>query len=124
MVLAERDDEALAQGMGGRGGGGAAPEATKEKTGLTLHNVSPEIIERYRLDEGATGALIVDVDPSSPAARSRLTVGDLIVEADRKPVRSVPDFNKIIAELDKEIVLLKVERAGSPFLATLKLDNE
>jgi Do/DeqQ family serine protease len=124
VVLAERDDAALAQGQPGGGGGNGNSQATKAKTGLTLHNVTPEIVQQYRLDEGSEGALVVAVDPSSPAGRARLQEGDLIQEADMKKVQSVADFNKIIAGLDKDTVLLRVQRGGSTFLAALRMDEK
>ncbi len=124
VVLAERDNEALAAGSGGGGGGGGGnSSATREKTGLTLHGISPEMARRYQLEEGITGALIIDVDPTSPAARARLREGDVVVEADRKKVSSVTDFNKIISELENDTVLLRVQRGGATFLAALRLEG-
>ncbi len=123
VVLAERDNEALAAGPGGGGGGGGNSNATREKTGLTLHGINPEVANRYQLEEGITGALIVDVNPTSPAARARLREGDVVVEADRKKVSSVADFNKIISELENDTVLLRVQRGGATFLAALRLEG-
>ena len=121
VVLAERDSEALAAGPGGGGGGNS--EATREKTGLTLHGINAELAQRYNLEEGVEGALIVDVDPNSPAGRARLREGDVIVEADRKPLTSVSEFNDIIANLDNDTVLLRLQRGGATFLAALRMEK-
>ena len=124
VVLAERDEDTLASTFGGRGGGGGSADATREKTGLTLHGINPEMARRYQLEEGIQGALIVGVDPTSPAARTRLREGDVIVEADRRKVSSVADFNSIMAELDNDTVLLRVQRGGATFLAALRLEKD
>jgi serine protease Do len=124
VVLAERDNEALAAGSGRGGGrGGGSSEATREKTGLTLHGINPEMARHYQLEEATTGALIMKVDVNSPSGRARLSEGDVVVEADRKPVSSVADFNKIISEMDNDTVLLRVQRKGSTFLAALRLEG-
>jgi serine protease Do len=124
VVLAERDNEALLAGRG-RGGerGGGNSEATREKTGLTMHGINPEMARRYQLEEETSGALIVDVDATSPSARARLSEGDVVVEADRKEVSSVADFNRIISEIDNDTVLLRVKRKGATFLAALRLEE-
>ncbi len=121
VVLAERDSDALAAGSGEGGGDSGNSEATREKTGLTMHGLNPEMARRYELKEGVTGALVIAVDITSPAARARLREGDLVVEADRRKVTSVADFNKIISELDNDTVLLRVRRGGATFLAALRL---
>jgi S1-C subfamily serine protease len=53
---------------------------------------------RYHKLEVETGVLIVGVEPSSPASRSRLTDGDLIVALDGKPVRSIDDLQRLLTE--------------------------
>ena len=37
---------------------------------MTLSNITPDVARRLRLDDGAQGAVVVDVDPASPAARA------------------------------------------------------
>ncbi|MEA2064542.1 MAG: DegQ family serine endoprotease [Gemmatimonadota bacterium] len=117
VVLMERpESEALALG-------GKSSSATREKTGLTLTNLSDQNRERYGLDETAQGVLIIEIEPASPAARTRLRVGDIIQEVDRKPVKSVSKFNKAIAAVDDGNALLLVSREGGSFFAALRLEE-
>ena len=45
-----------------------------------------------RASPSAQGALITDVVPGSPADRAQLAPGMLVVEANRKPVRSAKEL--------------------------------
>ncbi len=99
-------------------------EAAKEKTGLTLRNLNQEIRRKYDLDEQQKGVLIAEVDPASVAARARLRVGMIILEADRKEVDSVREFNRIISESSKNTVLLRVLSEGRTSFWPLRLEKE
>ncbi|MEA1996483.1 MAG: DegQ family serine endoprotease [Gemmatimonadota bacterium] len=115
IVLEERDDQQVTAGV--------PSDATKDKTGLTLQNITPDVRNQFGLDENRKGALIVDVDQSSPAARSRLREGDIIIEANRKKVDSVSDFNRIISGFKDDTILLRVQRAERTFFAPLRLGD-
>ena len=103
---------------------GGSSEAAKEKTGLTLRNLNQEIRRQYDLDEQQKGVLIAEVDPVSVAARARLRVGMIILEADRKEVDSVREFNRIISESSKNTILLRVLSGGRTSFVPLRLEKE
>lgn len=65
------------------------PDAT-EGFGLTIAPVTPEIARQLRLPS-TTGAVVTDVAPHSAAAAAGLEPGDVILEVNRKPVKSVED---------------------------------
>jgi len=102
--------------------GGLAPgESSSTKTGLTLHNITPDFAQRFDLKEKQIGVLIIAVDPTGPGARARLREGDVILEANRQKVEGVADFNRILSSAESDTILLRVQRAGGVFLAALKL---
>jgi len=117
IVLAERKFEEE-QAAGG------TSEATKTKTGLSLENLTPQIKRQYQIDENQKGVLVVDVDPKSAAARTGLHEGDIILDADRKPVNSVAEFNSIISQVKGETVLLRVQGDNGTRLVPLKLTKK
>jgi serine protease Do len=90
--------------------------------GLSLSNLDPRTAERAGFSN-AQGALITDVVPGSPADRSELAAGMVIVEADHKPVRSAEELAKIIrAAPAGSTLLLRVELpGGNRFLRALKM---
>ena len=50
----------------------AEPQETSSGFGMTLSNITPDVARRLRLDDDTRGAVIVDVEPGSPAARAGL----------------------------------------------------
>ncbi|HUU28530.1 MAG TPA: DegQ family serine endoprotease [archaeon] len=118
VVLGERPEQPQLAGR--------SSQSTKEKTGLVLENLTPQIRQQNDLDENQKGVIIVEVDPTSNAARARLQEGDIILEADRKEVNSVADFNRIVSQVKGDIVLLRIyrtERGGAKFFVPLRLEK-
>ncbi|WP_455376940.1 DegQ family serine endoprotease [Petrachloros mirabilis] len=60
------------------------------------------------------GVVVRRVDPDSPAARAGLQTDDVIREMNRKPIRSIEDFQQIVRKLgprDKVLLLVSRETA-------------
>jgi serine protease Do len=55
------------------------------------------------------GVMIRRIASNSPAARSELRVGDVILEIDRQPINSVNDYNNVTSEIESGIVLLYIK---------------
>lgn len=74
------------------------------------------IPENHPLAGKVKGVAVLAVAPASPAARSGLRPGDVIVSANRKPITSIKDF-KAIAKPDAKQLLLHIRRGrGALFL--------
>jgi S1-C subfamily serine protease len=103
---------------GGGGGGGAAPEQSDGgKLGVTVTPLTPELAGRLRLPEDKQGLVVTGVEQPSPAAEAGLQQGDLIEQADRRPVRSIEDLRAAIHDAGDRPVLLLVTRGdGSSFV--------
>jgi serine protease Do len=100
------------QSRGGRGGrDGGVPETTAG-FGLTLDNITPNIARQLRL-ESSRGAVVVDVDPNSPAARAGIGEGDVILRVGRTQVASAADAQRELAKVPSGgTVGLRVLREG------------
>ncbi|MCS6884522.1 MAG: Do family serine endopeptidase [Acidobacteriota bacterium] len=80
--------------------------------GVIIEDLTPEMAKGLGLKSTA-GALINDVQPSSPAATANLQPGDVIVGFDGKEIRSGYDLTSIVAETPVgKNVEVKYERAG------------
>ena len=106
--------------------GEVALAADDEKTGgalgLTVANVTPELVERYSL-ESDQGILITKIDPEGPAAEANLRVGDLVVEADGKEVGSVKEFEELVGKMKSGKVLrLLIQRRATLLYTTVTLE--
>jgi len=92
VKLGTRPDENQATG------GSAAPSRDErhKRLGLTIQDVDPAFAQARQLP--TEGALIVNVDPGSPADQAGLAPGMIIVEAGGKPVKRSADLKRIFAE--------------------------
>jgi serine protease Do len=89
--------------------GGAADNGAA--LGLTLGPLTDENRGELGLPDGVQGALVVDVDPTGPAAEKGIQPGDVITEVNRQPVASV---DAAVAELNK------AKRAGANALVLVR----
>jgi serine protease Do len=81
------------------------------KLGLRVQALTPELAGRYGL-QADHGVVITDVQEGSAASFAGLQTGDLIVEADRKPVNDVSDLTNALANAKNQILLL-ISRKGT-----------
>ncbi|WP_373047786.1 Do family serine endopeptidase [Vulgatibacter sp.] len=82
--------------------------------GLSLQEVPRELQQQLRIQGGA---LVADVQPGSRAAEAGLQPGDIVVEADRKAVRSPRDLAETAKRAGNRPLLLRVVREeGAAFV--------
>jgi serine protease Do len=98
-------------------------ESSKARVGLSLSDLDARTAQQAGFSK-SEGALITDVVPGSPAERSDLAPGMLVVEANRKPVRSAQELAAAIkATPSGGTLLLRVAAPGgnARFLRALKV---
>ena len=99
----------------------SAPE--KGELGMTVQRLTPQIAESLGL-ERAEGVVVSAVDPGSVADEAGIRRGDVILEVDRKPIRSIDEYKKSLAGIRKgKGVLLLVRRGESTLFLALKPQN-
>jgi serine protease Do len=89
--------------------------------GMALQDLDEGLARSLGLDPRTRGAVVADVIPESPAARAGLRPGDVIVEVDRKAVRSADEVAAALRAGDKKQRLLRVVGAGGARFVTLTL---
>jgi serine protease Do len=95
-----------------------APE--KGELGLTVQRLTPQMAESLGL-ERVEGVVVTAVEPGSAADEAGIRRGDLIVEVDRKAVRSLDDYKKAVAAVRKgRGVLFLVRRGDNTLFLALK----
>jgi serine protease Do len=98
-------------------------EPVQGKWGLTLQNLTPLMAQRLDLKtQTQQRVVVVSVEPGSPADEAGIQRGDLILEINRTPVKTVDEAMDAIAKADdKDALLLLVQRdQGSLFIAMAK----
>jgi serine protease Do len=90
--------------------------------GLSLQPLTEELAEAFGLP-GETGVLVTAVEPDSPAAKGRpqgVARGDVIKEVARKPVKTLDDAKKALADAKaakaKTVLLLVRNREGVRYI--------
>jgi serine protease Do len=97
------------------GGDGDGNQSEPGELGLQLQTLTPGIAQQLEYN-GSGKVLVAGVRPGSPADQAGLQRGDVLVEADRKPISSAND----VANAAKDgKALLRVERGNNTFFTVL-----
>ncbi len=99
-----------------------------EALGLQLATITPELRQRYQLDEKTDGVVITEVTEGGNAAEKNLSPGDVIVEINLEEVRSPSDVSDKVEKAKDEgyrVVTLLVYRQGKGDFEwiAVRLDN-
>ena len=92
---------AAGRGRGGRAGEAGAPETEGDKSpklGVTLGDLTPQIARQLGVEPGRASSCATSWRPV-PAARAGIEPGMVIVELNRKPVKTVQDVAQAIAKM-------------------------
>jgi serine protease Do len=87
--------------------------------GISVEPLTPELATQMGLKRGTQGLVVGDVDPAGPAAEAGLKPGDLILEVNRQPVRSIAEMRAALAKSGSRPLLLLVNRAGRNVFLTV-----
>ena len=101
------------------------PAASGKDLGLSVATMTSRLARRYGF-QTQEGVMITDVRRYSEAYRKDLRAGDIILEANRKKVKTVKDLRNLINSLDSGntlILLIRRERNGESeeFIRTLRI---
>ena len=114
-TLAERPaDEQLAAADGGKPADTTKP-IDIASLGLKVAPVSQELKEKFQLQDGQKGVVILDVAPNTPAADRGLKPGDVIVEVQQTGVAVPADIQKQVEaaiKADRKNILMLIQREG------------
>jgi serine protease Do len=95
-------------------------QASQEQWGLQLQDIPPHLAARRGLQTDH-GALVVGVQPDSPAAEAGMRAGDIILEVNRQAVASLEDARAAFARAaDQDAILLLVQRRDSSLYIPLE----
>ncbi len=81
-------EDSNAKGTGNRG-----------RLGIIIQRITPELAKLFNLSENK-GALVANVLKGSPAERSDIRRGDVIVEFDGQPAKGIEELQKIVARTE------------------------
>jgi Do/DeqQ family serine protease len=93
-------------------------ESGGARLGIGVQPLTPELASRLRL-RANEGLVISEIDPGGAAADAGLIQGDVIVEANRKPMRSVSDLETVVRGGGARPILLLINRGGQTVYITV-----
>jgi serine protease Do len=89
-------------------------KVTRGRLGVTIQEVNAPLAQSFGL-ERPQGALVSAVEPSSPAEKAGLQVGDIILKYDGKPIDRSADLPLLVADTPPgKHAAVEVWRKGSP----------
>ena len=110
-------DKVLAKGK-------AAPGESGDVTdGITVDELNAAARQQFNIPSNVKGALVADVEADSPGYEAGLRPGDVILEMNRKPVKSSEEAVAMSEGLKDDVLLRVWSRGGSRFLVLKKTDK-
>lgn len=98
-------------------------EIGKKLSGLEVEELTPDTARELGVRENLKGVVVSDIRFESPADKAGLSRGDVIVEVDRKAVRTEEDFYRILrAKKSYLIRVLRVDESRQETFQVLVLD--
>jgi Do/DeqQ family serine protease len=97
------------------------PAQQKEtgKLGLSLQPVTPQIAKQLGLTDDTQGLVVMDVDPEGASAEEGISRGDVILEINRQPVKTLDDVQDALDKSGSRPILLLVTRKGTTVYLTV-----
>jgi serine protease Do len=95
----------------------ASAEHGKPRWGLGLADLTPDAREQIQAPQSVAGALVGNVQPGSPADNAGLQRGDVILEVNRKPVKSAADASESLKSIPsgQDALVLVWSQGGNTF---------
>lgn len=96
-------------------------ETASHHLGLTVDNLTNELIQLHRLSQDDKGVLVIHVEPGTPADSVGIKQGSLIMAVNHKKVENVNDFNHALKDIKSgKKILLLVRKGDAMKFYTLK----
>ncbi len=87
---------------------------TTGKLGLSLQPLTPQIAKQIGVESNTEGLVVTEVDPSGAAAEQGVNQGDVILQINKQPVKSLDDVRSVLDKSGDKTLLLLISRKGQP----------
>ncbi len=101
---------------------------TIEALGITLSQITPELREKFKLEDDADGVIVTEVAPAGPAAEKQIPAGAVVrkIGPDQETVASPEQVRKKIEDARKaglKTILVLIEVGGPPRFVAFNIDK-
>lgn len=121
-VLDEFDPETASNNAPAGPGQQAQPERGSGKLGVTLQPVTPALARQYGTGSETEGLVIIEIDPAGAAAEAGVAKGDMILEVNRRSVKTAEEVEAALQQAGDRPILLLISRRGTVTYLTVRLN--
>ena len=94
---------------------------TSSGFGMTLQDLTPDVARQLGAPAGTRGAVVVEVEPRSPAARAFIQPRDIILEVNRKAVGSAAEASRELQRIQSgQLAQILIQRGGQDVFLTVR----
>jgi S1-C subfamily serine protease len=90
------------------------------KLGIAVQPLTTALARELGISADMQGLVVVEVDPSGPAADVGIQRGDVIEQVNQQPVRSIADLRNAVERAGKDPLLLLVNHRGTTIFVTIR----
>ena len=91
--------------------------------GMRVEDLDASMVRRFRLEDSESGVIVVEVSPSSAAAKAGVQPGDVIKRVGDTEIDSAREFRTAISRVnDEDSVLLLIRRRGGSIFLPVELN--
>lgn len=121
LKVGERPDDVDQLGEAGPEGQPPTAQGKKDVLGLTVGPLGPDEASELGISPDA-GVFVAKVEPESPAGQAGLQAGDVVLEVNRRRVRSLGEYRKALAVSHPgEMALLRIQRQREPLFVAVRV---
>ncbi len=101
--------------------GGSGEEESTVLNGLVVRELNPALAQRYGLDEGEKGVVVMKIDTESRIYDAGIRPGDIILQINQNDIATLADYRKAASKIKpKDRILLLIRRKGQDLFVTVK----
>ena len=119
-TLAEFDTEQTAKNRDPKNDDDQLKQGQNGKLGLSLQPLTPEMSKQLSVPTGTEGLVVTDIDESGVAVEAGIARGDVVIEINRKPVKTVDAVQSALNSAGDKPILLLIARGGQVIYLTVK----
>jgi serine protease Do len=118
VTVGQRPEDEGDSDASGESGSGEETPSGKDRLGVSVQPPGPRA-QRLGLEGGVQ---IAELDPEGPAAHAGARPGDIIVELQRQPIRSVKDYSAAVGALRPgDMALLRLQRENASIYVAVRV---
>jgi serine protease Do len=102
-------------------GGGSQPGIAGGQLGITTEPLTSALAAQLGLSRNTQGVVVASVDPNGPAEQAGLQQGDVIQQANQRPIRSASELENVLKNSGTRPVLLLINRGGQKIYVAIPL---